>query len=99
VNLFRSAVEVIGSTLKRWLGSVRAIARRLFRRKYQKTMEVKNYTLGHHLVAFLDVRGQRKRFSELRLPKTAEEETQLKEVLKNTAGFVVTLRELFQNTR
>jgi hypothetical protein len=59
-------------------------------------METKNYTLGHHLVAFLDVVGQRERFRELRLPKTAEEETQVKEVLRNTAGFVVSLRELFQ---
>ncbi|HVB57987.1 MAG TPA: hypothetical protein VNE63_16380 [Candidatus Acidoferrales bacterium] len=59
-------------------------------------METKNYTLGHHLVAFLDVLGQRERFRELRLPKTAEEETQVKEVLRNTAGFVVSLRELFQ---
>ncbi len=28
-------------------------------------MERKNYTLGHHLVAFLDVLGQRERFRQL----------------------------------
>lgn len=55
-----------------------------------------NYTLGHHLVAFLDVLGQRESFRGLRLPKNAEEETQVKEVLRKTAGFVVSLREIFQ---
>jgi hypothetical protein len=59
-------------------------------------MKTKNYTLGHHLVAFLDVLGQRERFRELRLPTTPEEEAHVKEVLRNTAGFVVGLRELFQ---
>jgi hypothetical protein len=28
-------------------------------------MKADNYTLGHHLVAFLDVLGQRERFKEL----------------------------------
>jgi hypothetical protein len=55
-----------------------------------------NYTLGHHLVAFLDVLGQRESFRGLRLPKNAEEEAQVKEVLRKTAGFVVSLREVFQ---
>ena len=59
-------------------------------------MKTKNYTLGHHLVAFLDVLGQREQFQQLRLPKTPEEEAHVKEVLRNTAGFVVGLRELFQ---
>jgi len=60
-------------------------------------METKNYTLGHHLVAFLDVQGQREKFKELRLPQNAEEEAQVKEVLRQTAGFVVDLRNVFQH--
>jgi hypothetical protein len=59
-------------------------------------METKTYTLGHHLVAFLDVLGQRERFRELRLPKTDTEYAHVKDVLKNTAGFVVDLRRVFQ---
>ncbi len=60
-------------------------------------METKNYTLGHHLVAFLDVQGQREKFKELRLPQNAEEEAQVKEVLRQTAGFVIDLRNVFQH--
>jgi hypothetical protein len=59
-------------------------------------VESKTYTLGHHLVAFLDVQGQRDRFKQLRLPKTPDEEAKVKEVLKSTAGFVVSLRELYR---
>jgi hypothetical protein len=59
------------------------------------TQQPKIFTLGHHLVAFLDVLGQRDRFRQLRLPRTAEEESQVKEVLKSTAGFVLALREMF----
>jgi hypothetical protein len=59
-------------------------------------MKNSNYTLGYHLVAFLDVLGQREGFRGLRLPKNATEEAQVKEVLGKTAGFVVSLRELFQ---
>ena len=57
----------------------------------------KIFTLGHHLVAFLDVQGQRDRFRRLRLPRTSQEEAEVKEVLKNTAGFVLELRRLFQS--
>jgi hypothetical protein len=60
-------------------------------------IEPKNYTLGHHLVVFLDVQGQRERFRELRLPRNAEEEAQVKEVLRQTAGFVVELRNVFRH--
>jgi hypothetical protein len=59
--------------------------------------EPRIFRLGHHLVAFLDVLGQRPRFRQLRLPKTKEEETQVKEVLQNTAGFVLELRRLFRS--
>jgi len=54
-------------------------------------MERKNYTLGHHLVAFLDVLGQRERFRQLELPKTPEDHARVEQVLKDTAGFVSAL--------
>jgi len=59
-------------------------------------VEQKHYILCHHLVAFLDVLGQRERFRQLRLPETPDEEMQAKEVIKNTAGYVLGLRKLFQ---
>jgi hypothetical protein len=59
-------------------------------------METTNYKLGHHLVAFLDVLGQRDKFRGLCLPTNAEEEDRVKEVLRQTAGFVVDLRKVFQ---
>ncbi len=55
-------------------------------------MERKNYTLGHHLVAFLDVLGQRERFRQLELPKTPEDHARVEQVLKDTAGFVSALK-------
>jgi hypothetical protein len=97
VNLFRSFVGFAASRMKRWLGSGRAFLRRFCPTKYHTMIEPKNYTLGYHLVAFLDVQGQRERFRELRLPQNAEEEAQVKEVLRQTAGFVVDLRNLFQH--
>jgi hypothetical protein len=60
-------------------------------------MEKRIYKLGHHLVAFLDVLGQRDRLRELIKPKNAQEEDEVKEVLRQTAGFVVELRTVFQN--
>jgi hypothetical protein len=59
-------------------------------------MEAKNFKLGHHLVAFLDVLGQRDKFRRLRLPTNSDEEAQVKEVLRQTAGFIVELRRVFQ---
>jgi hypothetical protein len=59
-------------------------------------MDPKIYRLGHHLVAFLDVLGQRDKFRGLRLPTNADEEAQVREVLRQTAGFVVDLRRVFQ---
>src|ERR1035437_5174816 len=64
--------------------------------KRQARVEAENYKLGHHLVAFLDVLGQRDKFSGLRQPTNTEEEAQVKEVLRQTAGFVVDLRKVFQ---
>jgi len=59
-------------------------------------MEQTNYTLGYHLVAFLDVQGQRDRFRELKLPKTPEEHAHTQRVLTDTAGFVLQLRNKFR---
>jgi hypothetical protein len=59
-------------------------------------METKNYTLGHHLVAFLDVLGQRERFRQLELPKMLEDHARVEQVLKDTAGFVSDLRDSFR---
>ena len=59
-------------------------------------MEAANYTLGWHLVAFLDVLGQREKFRQLRLPKTSEEYLTVQEVLRDTVGFVSSLRAVFR---
>lgn len=58
--------------------------------------EARDYTLGHYLVAFLDVLGQRERFRALKLPKSPEEHASVGEALRQTAGFVVELREQFR---
>src|SRR5579872_4699117 len=59
-------------------------------------MEKKMYKLGYHLVAFLDVLGQRDKFRGLKMPTNAQEEDEVKEVLRQTAGFVAELRTVFQ---
>jgi len=59
------------------------------------SLEQKHLQLGYHLVAFLDVLGQRDRFRELRIPKTADETAAVAEVLRQTAGFVTEQREIF----
>jgi hypothetical protein len=59
-------------------------------------MEEKNYRLGWHLVAFLDVLGQRETFRQLRLPKTPEEHSAVQEVMRDTVGFVSNLRDVFR---
>jgi hypothetical protein len=58
-------------------------------------MEQRHLQLGHHLVAFLDVLGQRDRFRDLRQPRTPEESAAVAEVLRQTAGFVLELRRIF----
>jgi hypothetical protein len=74
-----------------WLGF------RRFRTSEQKTpMKEINFDLGSHLVAFLDVQGQRDRFRQLRLPKNPEESAAVGEVLRQTAGFVLDLRQAFE---
>lgn len=59
---------------------------------------VENYTLGDHLVIFLDVLGQRDKFRDLQLPKSTAEEAHVKEVLRQTAGTVVGFRKLFRTS-
>ena len=60
-------------------------------------MEQRHLRLGHHLVAFLDVLGQRERFKALKLPTTPEQTAEVTEVLRQTAGFVLDLRDIFSN--
>jgi hypothetical protein len=59
-------------------------------------MTNKTYDLGWHLVAFLDVLGQREQFRQLKLPTTPQEELATTEVIKRTAGFVDDLRDQFR---
>jgi hypothetical protein len=56
---------------------------------------IKTLQLGNHLVAFLDVLGQRERFRALHHPTTPEDRAEVGEVLRQTAGFVLELRSLF----
>jgi hypothetical protein len=58
-------------------------------------MEQRHLRLGYHLVAFLDVLGQRDRFRALHLPETPEHAAEAAEVLRQTAGFVLDLRKIF----
>ena len=57
----------------------------------------KHYILGHHLVGFLDVLGQREKFRQLEIPKTREDHARVGQVLRETAGFVSDLRGTFQS--
>jgi len=58
-------------------------------------MGMTSFRLEYHLVAFLDVLGQRERFKALRLPTTPEDKEKVVEVLRQTAGFVLELRKTF----
>ena len=60
-------------------------------------MEKENYALSWHLVAFLDVLGQREELRKLRMPETAEEYLMVQETLKKTAGFALSLRKVFRD--
>jgi hypothetical protein len=59
-------------------------------------MEKRHLRLGYHLVAFLDVLGQREKFKALHLPATPEQAAAVAEVLRQTAGFVLELRKGFE---
>jgi hypothetical protein len=58
-------------------------------------MKKRKFDLGYHLVAFLDVLGQREKFLALRLPKNQEEAAAVGNVLRQTAGLVLDLRDAF----
>jgi hypothetical protein len=83
------------SVIKAWFGAVRKYLRDPYRK--EPRMEKRMYKLGHHLVAFLDVLGQRDKFRGLKKPTNVQEENEVKEVLRQTAGFVAELRAVFQN--
>jgi hypothetical protein len=83
-----------GSIIKSWFATIRNWLRKLHRKK--SGMEKKIYKLGYHLVAFLDVQGQGDKFAGLKQPTNAQEHDEVQEVLKQTAGFVVELRTVFQ---
>jgi hypothetical protein len=60
-------------------------------------MEETIYPYGWHLIAFLDICGQREELRQLQMPKTEEEYLVVQETLKNTAGVVLSLRKLFRD--
>lgn len=84
-----------GSVIKMWLGAVQKFLRKLYCK--EPRMEKRMYKLGDHLVAFLDVLGQRDKFRGLKKPTNAQEEDEVKEALRQTAGFVAELRTVFQS--
>src|SRR5260370_34434949 len=85
--------SAIWSAVKGCLSKAWKFRCRLFRKK---SMENKTYRLGYDLTVFLDVQGQREKSKVLRLPKTPDEHAAVQEVLKDTAGFVVGLRDAFR---
>lgn len=58
-------------------------------------MKKRHFQLGNHLVAFLDVLGQREKFRALRQPQNPQEAATVGEALRQTAGFVLDLRRAF----
>jgi hypothetical protein len=57
-----------------------------------------NWQYNLHVVAFLDVLGQRDAFHKINgVPRDAEGKTQLIEVLKKTIGFVPKFRQGFKD--
>ena len=54
------------------------------------------FTLAWDIVAFLDVMGQKDKLLRLKMPRTSGEHTLTQEVLKDTAGFVLNLRNVYQ---
>lgn len=52
--------------------------------------------LAWDIVAFLDVMGQKEKLLQLRMPRTPEETIATQEVLKDTAGFILRLRDVYQ---
>jgi len=88
--LFAGTALFVVFVLLVWLGFRR---RRTPERK--APLEKRKFDLGYHLVALLDVQGQREKFRQLRSPKNPEESEAVGEVLRQTAGFVLDLRQAF----
>ena len=84
------------STLGPVLQQCRAERNGLLWAKDEVAMEKRHLRLEHHLVAFLDVQGQRDKFKALKLPQTEEQVAAVTEVLRQTAGFVLELRGVFE---
>lgn len=61
----------------------------------EATAQETNYVLQPHLVAYLDVLGQREKFRHLKMPKTPEEYLAVAEAMKGTVGIVLGLRSSF----
>jgi hypothetical protein len=53
-------------------------------------------TLAWDIVAFLDVMGQKEKLLQLNMPRTPEDRIVIEAVLKDTAGFVLRLRDVYQ---
>ena len=68
----------------------------LFFAKDEVAMGKRHLRLEHHLVVFLDVLGQREKLRALKLPKTEEQAAAVTEILRQTAGFVLELRRVFE---
>jgi hypothetical protein len=83
------------SVVKIWLGAVRKFLRKLCRE--EPRMEKRTYKLGRYFVAFLDVLGQRDKFRGLKKPANVQEEDEVKEVLRQTVGFIAELRTVFKS--
>jgi len=61
----------------------------------ESTAQETNYVLQPHLVAYLDILGQREKFKQLKIPKTPEEYLVVAEAMKGTVGIVLGLRSSF----
>lgn len=61
----------------------------------ESTTQETNYVLQPHLVAYLDVLGQREKFKQLKIPKTREEYMVVEKAMKDTVGIVLGLRASF----
>ena len=68
----------------------------LFCAKDEVAVGKRHLRLEHHLVAFLDVLGQREKFKALKLPQTESQVADVTESLRQTAGFVLELRRVFE---
>ena len=61
----------------------------------ESTAQKTNYVLQPHLVAYLDVLGQREKIKQLKIPKTPDEYRVVAEAMRGTVGIVLELRSAF----